>query len=286
MHRGNEQITSKDSHLITHQSTVMKQILIFFLATFMLRTASSQNSQWNLIWQDEFKYKGLPDSTKWSFDTKGNAHGWGNNEKQFYTENNTENAVVENGVLKIIARKQKTDKRDYTSARLITKAKASFQYGKIAARMKLPAGKGTWPAFWMLGKNIDSAGWPRCGEIDIMEHVGYQPDSIYGTVHTDTYNHTKGTQKTKALFIKKPYTKFHTYSIEWTPEKMDFFVDGKKLNSFSNEHRTDKEWPFDQPFFIILNLAIGGNWGGKHGIDDSVFPVTMEVDYVRVYQKK
>lgn len=268
----------------THQSALMKQLLILFLATFILRTASSQSSQWNLIWQDEFKYKGLPDSTKWSFDTRGNAYGWGNNEKQFYTEKNTENAVVENGILKIIARKQKTDKRDYTSARLVTKAKASFQYGKIAARIKLPAGKGTWPAFWMLGNNIDSAGWPRCGEIDIMEHVGYQPDSIYGTVHTDTYNHTKGTQKTKALFIKKPYTKFHTYSIEWTPEKMNFFVDGKKLNSFSNEHRTDKEWPFDQPFFIILNLAIGGNWGGKHGIDDSVFPVTMEVDYVRVYQ--
>jgi beta-glucanase (GH16 family) len=263
----------------------MKHFLFLLLTFLIFRPASSQNSQWNLIWQDEFNYKGLPDSAKWSFDTRGNAHGWGNNEKQFYTENNTQNAVVENGVLKIIAREQQTDKKNYTSARLVTKGKASFQYGKISASMKLPSGKGTWPAFWMLGNNIDSKGWPRCGEIDIMEHVGYQPDSIYGSVHTDAYNHMKGTQKSKALFVERPYTEFHTYSIEWTPEKIEFFIDDRKLNSFSNEHRTDKEWPFDQPFFIILNLAIGGNWGGKHGIDDLAFPVTMEVDYVRVYQQ-
>ncbi|HMT74379.1 MAG TPA: glycoside hydrolase family 16 protein [Chitinophagaceae bacterium] len=264
----------------------MKQLLILILTAFILQSAKSQSNQWSLIWQDEFNYNGLPDSTKWVFDTKGNAHGWGNNEKQHYTAYNTGNAVVEKGSLKIIARKQKTDKRDYTSARLITKGRASFQYGKIIARIKLPGGKGVWPAFWMLGNNIDSVDWPRCGEIDIMEHVGYEPDSIYGTIHSNAYNHMKGTQKVKAIAIKKPYTRFHKYSIEWTPEKIDFFVDGKKLNSIDNEYLTDKEWPFNQPFYIILNLAVGGNWGGKHGIDDAVFPSTMEVDYVRVYQKK
>jgi beta-glucanase (GH16 family) len=167
---------------------------------------------------------------------------------------------------------------------LHSKGKASFQYGKIEVRAKLPAGRGTWPAIWMLGNNREIAGWPACGEIDIMEHVGYDPDSIHGTIHTTAYNHMKGTQKGKAIFIKDPYTAFHTYSIEWTPEKIDFFVDDQLYNHIKNEHLSTNEWPFDQPFYFILNLAVGGNWGGKKGIDDSVFPAVMEVEYVRVYR--
>ncbi|MFZ1751316.1 MAG: family 16 glycosylhydrolase [Saprospiraceae bacterium] len=237
---------------------------------------------WKLVWNDEFFIKGLPDTTKWSFESGG--HGWGNNELQYYTDLDTNNAIVGNGHLNIIARKELKENKKYTSARLITKDKAEFKYGKIEVRAKLPEGKGTWPAIWMLGKNRKEAGWPLCGEIDIMEHVGFDSDSIHGTIHTATYNHMKKTQKGKAIYISNPYNSFHLYSLEWTPEKIDFMVDGIVYNHVKNEHLSENEWPFDQPFYLIMNLAIGGNWGGRKGIDDSIFPVTMVIDYVRVYQ--
>ncbi|HAQ38060.1 MAG TPA: glycoside hydrolase [Saprospirales bacterium] len=270
----------------------MKQIrsviLIILLASgplFSIYCQHNVHEGYKLIWSDEFEYSGLPDSSKWGFETKGNAHGWGNNEKQFYTERNLSNAVVEDGVLKIIARKEQKENKNYTSARLSSQAKAAFKYGLIEARAKLPAGKGTWPAIWMLGSNRLTAGWPDCGEIDIMEHVGYEPDSVHGTIHTAAYNHIKGTQKGGSVFIEDPYSAFHVYGIEWTPDRMDFLLDGKVYYYVENEHLSDKEWPFDQPFYLIMNVAIGGNWGGKKGIDDSIFPVEMIVDWVRVYQK-
>ncbi len=238
---------------------------------------------WKLSWSDEFNKSGLPDSSKWSYNTGG--HGWGNNELQYYTENDTLNAKVEAGVLKIIARKQIRENRQYTSARLITKNKAEFTYGKIEVSAKLPAGRGTWPAIWMLGKNRTEVGWPLCGEIDIMEHVGFNKDSVFGTIHTEAYNHMKRTQKGKGIFISNPYSEFHKYSIEWSPEKIDFMVDGKVYNTILNEHLTEKEWPFDQPFYLILNIAVGGSWGGQKGIDENIFPAVMEIDYVRVFQK-
>jgi len=241
-------------------------------------------SGWKLSWSDEFNYKGLPDSTKWNYDVGG--HGWGNNELQYYTEKDTLNAIVKGGYLNIIARKQIKENKQYTSARILTKNKADFKYGKIEVQAKLPAGRGTWPAIWMLGKNIDNAGWPLCGEIDIMEHVGYNKDSIFGTIHTESYNHIKGTQKMKGIFIDKPYDSFHVFSIEWTPEKIDFMMDGVVYNHIVNEHLTTNEWPFDQPFYLIMNLAIGGGWGGKKGIDETVFPAVMQIDYVRVYKKE
>lgn len=241
-----------------------------------------KSGKWKLTWSDEFNYNGLPDSTKWNYDVGGS--GFGNNELQYYTQNDTSNAVVRNGLLRITARKQNRDDKTYTSARLLTKDKSEFRYGKIEVRAKLPRGKGTWPAIWMLGKNISEAGWPTCGEIDIMEHVGYEKDSIFGTIHSKSYNHTIGTQKVKAIFIDKPYDDFHVFSIEWTPEKIDFMMDNKVYNHIVNEHKTANEWPFDQPFFLILNLAIGGNWGGKYGVDDSIFPAVFKVDYVRVYE--
>jgi len=239
---------------------------------------------WKLTWSDEFNNNGLPDSSKWNYETGGN--GWGNNELEYYTDHNIENARVENGFLNITAKKQKTGKNLYTSARLTTKNKANFQYGKIEVRAKLPAGRGTWPAVWMLGNNINEVGWPACGEIDIMEHVGYEKDSIHGTVHTEAYNHVKGTQRGKAVFISNPYDSFHNFSIEWTPEKIDFLMDGQQYFQFVNEHLTTKEWPFSQPFYLIMNLAIGGGWGGKMGVDETIFPATMQVDYVRVFQKQ
>ena len=239
---------------------------------------------WKLKWSEEFNYKGLPDSSKWSYAEGGK--GYGNNELQYYTKADTNNVIVKNGKLFITALKETRDKNNYTSARLNTKDKAEFMYGRIEISAKLPAGRGTWPAIWMLGKNRKEVSWPECGEIDIMEHVGYNPDSIHGTVHTKAYNHIKGTQKGKAIFIENPYTEFNTYAIEWTPEKIDFLVNNVVYNHIENEHLSSAEWPFDQPFYLILNLAVGGNWGGKMGVDDTVFPATMEVDYIRVFEKK
>ena len=265
LHKKFDFITTNEPELLFQQS---KQPII--------------DSKWKLAWSDEFNYKGLPDSTKWGYDIGG--HGWGNSELQYYTNKDTSNASVDNGILKITARKQTKQSNAFTSARLLTKGKVDFKYGKIEIRAKLPSGRGTWPAIWMLGNNIDQAGWPYCGEIDIMEHVGYQKDSIFGTIHSNAYNHIKGTQKMKGIFISNPYSQFHIYSIEWTPEKIDFLMDGVVYNHFANEHLSINEWAFDQPFHLLLNIAVGGGWGGKMGVDESIFPVAMEVDYVRQFQ--
>ncbi len=235
-----------------------------------------------LVWSDEFNYTGLPDSSKWNYETGG--HGWGNNEKQFYTEADTANAVVRNGVLSIIARKENRGNNAYTSARLLTRGKAEWTYGYVEMRGKLPPGRGLWPAGWMLGSDVGKAGWPICGEIDIMEHVGFKKDTVFGTVHTGAYNHVKGTQRGIETMIENPYSQFHTFAIDWTPEKIDFLLDGNIFYHFANEHKTVQEWPFDRPFFLLLNMAIGGNLGGQKGIDDSIFPATYQIDYVRVFQ--
>lgn len=265
--------------------TILFSIIFFVAVAQQLDGQIISNQGHQLVWSDEFEYTGLPDPSKWVFDTKGNDYAWGNNEKQYYTENNLANAIVENGVLKIIARKELKEGKEYTSARLITKGKAEFKYGRIEVRAKLPAGRGAWPAIWMLGSNINTVGWPDCGEIDIMEHVGYEPDSVYGTIHTASFNHIKGTQKGGGTLIRDPYDEFHVYAIEWTPDKIDFLLDGKAFFQLKNEYLTDKEWPFNQPFYLIMNIAIGGNWGGRKGIDNTIFPVEMVVDWVRVYQE-
>ncbi|WP_225551050.1 glycoside hydrolase family 16 protein [Sphingobacterium bovistauri] len=243
------------------------------------------NKQWDLVWSEEFNYVGAPDATTWNFDTAGNAWGWGNNELQHYTSSKYNNAIVEDGVLKITARKEKIADKLYTSARLTTQNKIKFQYGKLEVRAKLPKGKGMWPAIWMLGQNIDSLGWPMCGEIDIMEYVGYEPDTVYATIHSDTYNHMRNTQKMKSIFIENPQA-FHNYSIEWSKDKIDFYLNSQLYNTVLNEYKSTNEWPFDSNFFLLLNVAVGGNWGGKHGIDTLSFPAQMEVDYVRYYKRK
>ena len=246
------------------------------------KTKKGKSSQMKLVWNDEFNYLGLPDSTKWGYDVGGN--GWGNNEAQFYTKADTNNAVVRNGFLSIIARKEKHEGKEYTSARMVTSNKKDWRFGRVEIRAKLPKGRGTWPAGWMLGSNINTVGWPQCGEVDILEHVGYDPDTIVGSIHSTAYNHIKGTQKTKRIFIKNPYTEFHVYACEWDTNKMVFFLDGAPYLTVQNEHKTEKEWPFNNPMYILLNVAVGGDWGGTKGIDESIFPVRMEVDYVRVYQ--
>lgn len=263
----------------------MKKLFIIVCSLLIVGTGVAQVKKWKLAWSEEFNYTGLPDTSTWNFETYGNKTGWGNNEKQFYTDRDTLNAYVSNGTLKITARQKTRENKDYTSARLSTAKKKIFKYGRFEIKAKLPAGKGTWPAIWMLN-NDKTVGWPGCGEIDIMEHVGYDKDTIHGTIHTEAYNHIKGTQKGKTIYIASPYDQFHVYAIEWTKDKIDFIMDGKVYNSFANEHKSANEWPFDKPFYLILNLAIGGNWGGKHGIDPEIFPATMEVDYVRVYRQK
>lgn len=235
------------------------------------------------MWSDEFNYTGLPDSTKWGYDVGGN--GWGNNELEYYTNADTNNAVVRNGLLIITARKQQRDSNAYTSARLITKSKGDWLYGRIEVKAKLPAGKGMWPAIWMLPTDWEYGGWPESGEIDIMENVGFMPDSVFSSVHTKSFNHVIHTQKTKGLFIKNPYTAFHVYAAEWNKDSINFFVDDNKFFGFANTGKGFAEWPFDKRFHLLLNIAVGGNWGGVEGVDSTVTSSSMEVDYVRVYQK-
>ncbi len=240
---------------------------------------------YKLVWNDEFKNTQI-DLTKWEYEV--NANGGGNNELQYYTARK-ENSFIENEKLKIVAIAEKYTStegtRNFTSARLRSKYKGDWKYGRIEVYAKIPTGIGTWPAIWMLSTDWEYGGWPESGEIDIMEHVGYDPNVIHGSVHTKAYNHVIGTQKTKSLKIPTATTDFHKYSIDWSEEKIDFFIDDQKYFSFSNENKGWEGWPFDKRFHMILNVAVGGNWGGVQGIDADAFPATMEIDYVRVYQK-
>lgn len=239
-----------------------------------------------LVWSDEFDYSGLPDSKKWSYDQRLNDIGWGNNEAQYYTKERIENAEVKDGHLTIRALKEDYHGKKYTSARLITASKGDWLYGRIEVKAKLPDGRGMWPAIWMLSTDNQYGGWPASGEIDIMENVGYDPYWIVASAHTKSYNHVQGTQKNNKLKIDDCYTNFHLYALEWEANEYRVFVDDQLCFTFKNEGTGFKEWPFDQKFHLLLNVAVGGNWGGKMGVDDTIFPRSMVVDYVRVYQKK
>lgn len=240
---------------------------------------------WKLIWSEEFDYTGFPDSTKWSYDTEGNVYQWGNNEAQYYTSGRKENVWVSDGVLRITALKEPMEGRSYTSARLITKGKGDWLYGRFEIRAKLPTGRGTWPAIWMLPTDWEYGDWPKSGEIDIMENVGYDPDTIVGSSHTEKYNHAIGTQKNAKIACPDCYKAFHVYALEWEEDEYRLYVDDQLYFTFKNEGTGYEVWPYDKRFHILLNLAIGGNWGGQKGIDDSLFPHVFEIDYVRVYKK-
>ena len=230
-----------------------------------------------LVWNDEFDANGLPDASRWNYE-RGFIR---NKEQQYYTERRTENARVENGMLVIEARKESHAGAEYTSASLTSRA--SWTYGRIEVRAKLPKGRGTCPAIWTLGVNIRDAGWPACGEIDIMEHVGFDPGRIHATVHTRAYNHVQGTNKGNSIPIAGADDEFHVYEATWTPQQISMAVDGQRYFTFEKEPGGTAVWPFDQPQYLILNLAIGGTWGGRQGIDDSAFPARYLIDYVRVY---
>ena len=254
--------------------------IVFFVVFFLLSAemALAQEPCKNLIWSDEFTNPGAPAADKWDYDTGGG--GWGNNELQTYTNNRT-NSYVENGKLYIKAVKVNGN---WTSSRLVSRQKGDWLYGRIEVKAKLPSGKGTWPAIWMLPTDWVYGNWPSSGEIDIMEHVGYDPGVVHGTAHTEAYYHSIGTQKGASITVSDAISNFHVYSIEWDAEKIRWFMDDQLYFTFNNEHKTYKEWPFDKRFHLLLNIAIGGNWGGAQGIDPNLTEAVMEVEYVRVYQ--
>lgn len=258
----------------------MKKISIL-ISAFLISVASAfAQDAYRLKWADEFDYTGIPSARSWGYDLGD--HGWGNNEVQNYTSD-LRNAEVKDGKLMIRAIKQDGK---WTSARLVTKNKVDFLYGRLEVRAKLPVGLGTWPAIWMLSTDWEYGGWPESGEIDIMEHVGHNPAVVHATVHTKAYNHVEGTQVGTKTGVPDYATQFHTYSVEWTADKIDVFIDDQKYFTFNNDKAGDfKTWPFDKRFHLILNIAIGGNWGGEKGIDPALSEAVMEIDYVRLYTK-
>jgi beta-glucanase (GH16 family) len=234
---------------------------------------------WELVWHDEFDGDTI-DEENWTYDLGG--HGWGNGESQHYT-NRSENARIEDGMLVIEARQESYMGSYYTSARLKSEGLQEFQYGRIEARLKVPAGRGLWPAFWMLGSNFGTVGWPDCGEIDIMEYIGREPDLILGTIHGPGYSGALGLSH----WNRQDYDiadDFHTYAVEWDEDQITWFYDGEEYGTYTRRNLGQREWVFDQPFFIILNLAVGGTLPGPIGLD-TVFPAQYLIDYVRVFQQ-
>lgn len=269
--------------------------LCFFFFTCSEEEVVSQNNEtndweiegWNIVWQDEFDKDSL-DLTKWSRETGG--HGWGNNELQYYTDSDS-NSYVENGNLVVKAEVvpqgigSSKGLRYYSSARLRTYGKGDWKYGRIEVKAKVASGQGIWPAIWMLPTDWLFGGWPSSGEIDIMEHVGYDLGVVHGSVHTEAYNHKINTQRSSAKKIANVDTEFHVYSIIWDKDKISFFIDDVQYFLFENDQQSNyKTWPFDQRFHLLINIAVGGDWPGNP--DNSTnFPRTMLVDYVRVYEK-
>lgn len=245
---------------------------------------------YKLVWADEFSGKGLPSPKRWSYDTAFNKRGWHNEEKQYYSGPRAKNARVEKGRLIIEAHAEQLDAtrfpdwggQKYSSSRLITKGKASWTYGYFEARARLPCGRGTWPAIWMLADR-QGMKWPADGEIDIMEHVGFDPGVVHQTVHTQAFNHVAGTHKGAKAQVPDACEAFHLYQLHWTPSEIRMGIDGRTVFTFAKGSNR-AEWPFDGPQYLLLNIAVGGTWGGKEGIDDKALPARMEVDYVRVFQ--
>lgn len=257
---------------------------------------ASTPAGYTLVWSDEFNSGTTPDSSKWTYDIGGN--GWGNHELQYYTRR-LENAKVDGGNLVITARQETYTgaggvTMNYSSARLKTQGLFSQTYGRFEARIKLPAGRGIWPAFWMLGDNIANDGWPKCGEIDIMENVGTEPATNHGSLHGPSSTDSTS-DRTATVSLPAPADSsvrqrlsddFHIYAAEWEPGVVRFFLDSNLYATFTlAEWPAGGTWVFDHPFFIVLNVAVGGDWPGAPDAT-TVFPQTMLVDYVRVYKKQ
>jgi beta-glucanase (GH16 family) len=240
-------------------------------------TPTAAGGPWTLVFSDEFDTPGALDAARWGYEI-----GYlRNNELQYYTSR-SENVRTEGGMLVIEGRKESYQGYGYTSASINTRRRFEFLYGRVEVRAKLPTGNGTWPAIWMLGTNIDQVGWPSCGEVDIMENVGFEPLKIYGTIHTLAGSGSSG--KGSNVSVSSPWQEFHVYAMEWYPDRIDILVDDQKYFSYRNDGGGSRAWPFDKPQYLLINLAIGGAWGGQKGVDDSRFPHEYYVDYVRIYK--
>lgn len=275
----------------------MKRIyIVAFLFFWITLNLSVAQSCLKLVYSDEFESATI-DQSKWSFEQQG--PGWVNDELQNYTGNRTENARVENGSLILEARIDYYQGHKYSSARLHSNGKMSIHQGRMEFRAKLPGGKGTWPALWMMPSDIfrhattcsaqtgwtqDCDAWPNSGEIDVMEYVGYDPGVIHGSAHTKNANFKSGGNFTSHINISNETDQFHTYAIEWRENTIEWFVDDQSYGLLNKPNDSWEDWPFDQPFYAIMNIAVGGSWGGAQGMDDAIFPVRMEVDYVRMYE--
>jgi hypothetical protein len=233
----------------------------------------------NLVFEEEFNVNGAPDDNIWGYDIGTGDNGWGNGEQQYYTDR-SDNVVVEDGVLKIIAKKENYMGSSYTSARLLTQNKFDFTYGKIEVKAKLPKGGGTWPAIWMLGSNFSTVGWPACGEIDIMEYVGNNPGTIQSALHNNSS--FGNTVYHRSTAISNESDEYHVYSMIWSEEQISFYLDGERFYVYRPENRNASNWPYDKPQFLILNIAMGGALGGN--IDPNFSSSEMEIDYVKIYQ--
>lgn len=231
-----------------------------------------------LVWSDEFDTDGSPSSSNWDYDI-GSNNGWGNGESQYYTSQE-DNVIVEDGLLKITARKENFEGANYTSARIKSQGRYSFTYGKVEIRAKLPSDAGTWPALWMLGSNITTVGWPKCGEIDIMEQKGWDKNKVSSALHNQSSS--GNTIHVKEFDLTTSTTDFHVYAVNWTPDEITFSVDGNEYYTYSPEDKTEVNWPYDKPQFIILNVAMGGDLGGQ--IPEDFNESSMQIDYVRVYR--
>ena len=286
---------SDDELSVNFDASVMQPIL----AGLVVRNKNRSEVSWELVWSDEFGDDGTLDSNRW------NVEQWPprvvNSEDQFYTAR-SKNVRVADGILIIEALKEDYRAAKYTSARIQSSGKGDIFYGRVEVRAKLPTGMGTWPAIWMLPSNpftyattcsgdVDWQGsktcdaWPNSGEIDIMEHVGYQMGHIHGTVHNAAYYFVNSQQRKGRILVDDAAEAFHVYALEWSPHRIDIFVDDSLYFTYLNENKGWRSWPYDRPFHLILNVAVGGDWGrAGGGIDDSIFPQQMVVDYVRVYE--
>ncbi|MBN2348095.1 MAG: family 16 glycosylhydrolase [Bacteroidales bacterium] len=260
----------------------MKKIIYLIFIICFSAVGNAQDYQ--MVWADEFDLDTV-NVSNWNFEIGNGNNGWGNNELQYYTSR-PENAIIEEGKLVITAIKEVYNGYNYTSARMQTRNKAYWRYGRVEMRAKLPQGAGTWPAFWMMPQNqvYGTSLWPDNGEIDIMEYVGYMPDKVHGTVHT--YQNFGSSGVSNSITYYGVENDFHIYAIEWDPDTIRWYVDEYLFGSYRRAGRDWQYWPFDKEFYIILNFAVGGNWGGAEGVDESVFPQRYEIDYVRVYQKE
>lgn len=280
-----EKMNKINKNLMFIKAILFKSFLSV-LTLFVISSCSTDEKQTvitktQLVMNEEFDVDGAPKTALWSYNLGTGNNGWGNNELQYYTDA-SQNIKVEGGMLKITAIKESYMGSGYTSARILTKGKFEQKYGRMEARIKMPWGKGLWPAFWMLGANSDTVIWPQCGEIDIMEYLGSKPTSMFGTVHGPGYSGGNAISKNYTLINDRFDNDFHVFGIEWGENYINYYVDDVLYNQITPKD-VPGEWVFNQPFYIILNMAVGGNFPGSPN-SETVFPQTMSVDYVRVYQ--